>query len=262
MPINTPQKCRCRPLYACLIITFTMALSFLVCLQLYDGLSDHSALNRADFVAQCRVPDPIIPFRTRNELPTILEISGYKIGVEIGVQNGKYAKHVLSHWKHCEKYVLVDVWGPLQNYTDGSNVGQAAQDHTMRTAMQNTAQWKDKREVCRGLSTLCVKTYPDTYFDFIYVDARHDYKGVLVDLADWWPKLKYGGIMAGHDYLTMDDVVRGTGHDYDLNFDGTRDETGRITKGAVDDFFSMPEHRRQITVAYRESMWNTWAVRK
>ena len=33
------------------------------------------------------------------------------------------------------------------------------------------------------------------------VDAVHDYQGALIDMCDWWPKLKPGGVMAGHDYL-------------------------------------------------------------
>jgi len=33
--------------------------------------------------------------------------------------------------------------------------------------------------------------------------AVHDYDGALVDMLDWWPKLKPGGVMAGHDYLTV-----------------------------------------------------------
>jgi predicted O-methyltransferase YrrM len=35
------------------------------------------------------------------------------------------------------------------------------------------------------------------YFDFIYVDGRHDYCGCYKDLEMYWPKLRKGGIMAG-----------------------------------------------------------------
>ena len=31
--------------------------------------------------------------------------------------------------------------------------------------------------------------------------ARHDYCGVKEDLETYWPKLRRGGILAGHDYL-------------------------------------------------------------
>ena len=49
------------------------------------------------------------------------------------------------------------------------------------------------------------------------------------------------------------------GMDWTLNFDGTRDSTGRVVKGAVDDFFSGAYARsplkhcpRQVSVTYRE----------
>jgi len=40
--------------------------------------------------------------------------------------------------------------------------------------------------------------------DFIFVDADHSYEGCLADMRAWWPKLKPGGIFAGHDYSTVD----------------------------------------------------------
>ena len=63
-----------------------------------------------------------------------------------------------------------------------------------------------------------------------YVDARHDFKGVWEDLVAYWPKLRPGGIMAGHDYVTNDFVKR-TGQDWSKNYDGTIDETGTVVKG-------------------------------
>lgn len=47
--------------------------------------------------------------------------------------------------------------------------------------------------------------------DFVYVDARHDYCGVNEDIQAYWPKLKPGGIMAGHDYLNADEVCPACG---------------------------------------------------
>lgn len=42
--------------------------------------------------------------------------------------------------------------------------------------------------------------FPDKYFDFIFIDAAHDYNSVNADLHKWYPKLKDNGIIAGHDY--------------------------------------------------------------
>ena len=52
----------------------------------------------------------------------------------------------------------------------------------------------------RQFSPTAAASFPDGFFDFVYVDARHDYASVLADLLAFWPKLAKGGIMAGHDF--------------------------------------------------------------
>lgn len=42
--------------------------------------------------------------------------------------------------------------------------------------------------------------FGDESFEFIFLDAEHHYEDVLNDLKNWWPKLKKGGVMAGHDF--------------------------------------------------------------
>eukprot|EP00927_Polykrikos_kofoidii_P074627 TRINITY_DN70658_c0_g1_i1.p1 TRINITY_DN70658_c0_g1~~TRINITY_DN70658_c0_g1_i1.p1 ORF type:complete len:470 (-),score=55.14 TRINITY_DN70658_c0_g1_i1:21-1430(-) len=36
--------------------------------------------------------------------------------------------------------------------------------------------------------------------DFVFVDAGHDYKSVMTDLESWWPRIRPGGVMGGHDF--------------------------------------------------------------
>ncbi|APW60822.1 class I SAM-dependent methyltransferase [Paludisphaera borealis] len=36
--------------------------------------------------------------------------------------------------------------------------------------------------------------------DLCFIDADHSYESVMEDLRTWWPKVKPGGILAGHDY--------------------------------------------------------------
>jgi hypothetical protein len=37
--------------------------------------------------------------------------------------------------------------------------------------------------------------------DFVYIDGNHRFEQVVADLAAWAPKVRPGGIVAGHDYL-------------------------------------------------------------
>lgn len=44
------------------------------------------------------------------------------------------------------------------------------------------------------------KQYEDNSLDFVFIDASHQYQDVLDDITAWLPKVKEGGILAGHDY--------------------------------------------------------------
>jgi predicted O-methyltransferase YrrM len=37
-------------------------------------------------------------------------------------------------------------------------------------------------------------------FDYVMLDADHAYESISRDIAAWWPKVRPGGILAGHDY--------------------------------------------------------------
>ncbi|KAL7525472.1 hypothetical protein ACHAWF_001377 [Thalassiosira exigua] len=204
---------------------------------------------------------PGVPtFKLREDLGIIVQNEGFTKGLELGVQTGYYSEAMLSRWKNCAEYHLVDLWGHQDNYDDIANVDDAKQDANFRKTMRVLKHWKDKISVCRNYTSSCVETFQDEYFDFIYVDARHDYKGVWEDLVNYWPKLKKGGIMAGHDYVTQDDGPKQGGQDWTKNYDGTIDHTRTVVKGAVDKFARI--NCRQVTVGYREGQWNSWAMRK
>ncbi len=52
----------------------------------------------------------------------------------------------------------------------------------------------------KNLSTDTVNNYRRNFFDFIYIDACHLYECVKWDIENYFPKLKTGGYIGGHDY--------------------------------------------------------------
>lgn len=42
--------------------------------------------------------------------------------------------------------------------------------------------------------------FQDGAVDFVFIDADHSYESVTQDIIHWKPKVKSGGILAGHDY--------------------------------------------------------------
>jgi hypothetical protein len=41
---------------------------------------------------------------------------------------------------------------------------------------------------------------PDASLDFVFIDGSHDHESVIADIRAWLPKVKPGGVLAGHDY--------------------------------------------------------------
>lgn len=247
-----------------------LAYAFLLFAVVLTWQHRHSPSNSRSIVRQLitpmSLPKAIVPCQGRSEICRRLQDEKLEIGVEIGVQAGKFASYNMERWPSCKKYVLVDVWahqveGHYKDFANSNNTEQAA---FYREAMDRLAPWKEKITVCRNFSTVCAPQFPDAYFDFVYVDARHDYQSVFEDLVAWWPKLKVGGIMAGHDYLFADELGSfPDGADWALNYDGTRN-AGSV-RGAVSDFFmsddSVPtDHYRQVVSTYKE--YASWMVRK
>ena len=62
--------------------------------------------------------------------------------------------------------------------------------------------------VLKGMSTEMAAHIPDNSLDMVYLDAAHYEEGVLADLKVYYPKVKSGGIIAGHDYLNHDYGVK------------------------------------------------------
>ena len=62
-------------------------------------------------------------------------------------------------------------------------------------------------------SVSAAKLYQDKSVDFVFIDGDHRYEMVVRDIEAWFPKLKIGGIIAGHDYAWCTDVRRAV-HDY------------------------------------------------
>jgi hypothetical protein len=42
--------------------------------------------------------------------------------------------------------------------------------------------------------------FPDGGLDFVFIDACHDYEYIYHDIKAWFPKIKKGGYIGGHDY--------------------------------------------------------------
>ncbi|MHB8578571.1 MAG: tetratricopeptide repeat protein [Ignavibacteriaceae bacterium] len=138
--------------------------------------------------------------KSRNNFGHLLnamELLGH--GVEVGVQAGEFSKIIRSSWNG--KFLhLVDRWKHDPNYVDIANVSD---DDQKNLYLQVVSMFADDPSVSihRMDSLVAAESFPDNYFDWVYIDADHSYEGCKADLNAWYPKLKEHGIFAGHDFI-------------------------------------------------------------
>lgn len=66
--------------------------------------------------------------------------------------------------------------------------------------IRNIEPLKDIIKPIRLTSTQASHLYEDHSLDFIFIDADHTKEGFSADLNCWYPKVKLGGVIAGHDW--------------------------------------------------------------
>lgn len=174
----------------------------------------------------------------RMDVPAILEKLKFKRGIEVGVQKGILAKKSLDKWTSCEEYKLVDLWGKEDGYVEPGGWAKESHDGFLRETKRRMQPWTKKGvvEFFAMRSTDAAKQLKDDYFDYIYLDARHDYCAVLEDIEHYYPKLRAGGILGGHDYIDAKYAIEKLGEkeDWSKCEDGSVHPTA--VKGAVDTF--------------------------
>jgi len=127
-------------------------------------------------------------------------------GVEIGVAQGETSESLLR-FVPALHLTMVDSWAtygdehPYRRSGDGC-AGLSAEEQSAReqTARLRTEFAGDRRRIIRTESAAAADQFKDASLDFAFIDADHTYEGVRRDIARWWPKIRPGGLFAGHDY--------------------------------------------------------------
>lgn len=137
----------------------------------------------------------------RDQLPRELNNHGcWASGAEIGVQSGEYSEKLLR--AGIEQLWLVDLWAQQKQYFDIANVHDAGHQRNLRDTLSRMEAFPFRSHILIGMSHEVAVQVPDGSLDFAYLDGNHCLDAVRLDLAAWWPKIRHGGIMCGHDYLT------------------------------------------------------------
>ena len=159
-------------------------------------------LKDAPFTEQTRGAALAPDVHVREDFGTFLNRRGL-LGeaAEIGVQRGLFSRSLLDRWQGSMLH-LVDPWRHFADgYTDIGNVSNAQHEAYMLEAQALLEPHLSRYRMHRQPSLEAVATFADGSLDFVYIDANHEFQAVLDDIHAWFPKVKPGGVLAGHDYL-------------------------------------------------------------
>jgi hypothetical protein len=128
-------------------------------------------------------------------------LNGRKVGAEIGVRKAEFSKIILEH-ADPERLYLVDAWD--ETTEQPYSIPQKRHNLFKAIAKDNMQEFVDVGRVMilEGFSKEVACRIDDAELDWVYIDAGHSYEDCLEDLRIWWPKVRAGGIIAGHDYVS------------------------------------------------------------
>jgi predicted O-methyltransferase YrrM len=120
--------------------------------------------------------------------------------VEVGSWKGRSSVfmgvEIINSQKNIEFY-CVDTWEGSKEH-EGMEV--LKENKLYKEFIKNINPISHIIKPIRMTSNEASSLFLDQTLDFVFIDADHEYKAVKNDIEVWYPKVKSGGIIAGHDY--------------------------------------------------------------
>jgi len=134
----------------------------------------------------------------RNRVSLVYSLPRGGVFVEVGVLRGDFSLTILAG-NRPNKLYLIDSWqdqpGTVWQQKDSS--AKADHDRNYKLAVDRFAG-DDRVHIIKEFSTIAAQRFADETLDKVYIDADHT--KAAEDIAAWWPKIRNGGWLCGHDY--------------------------------------------------------------
>ena len=110
--------------------------------------------------------------------------------------------HFVEFMKQMKSPVVLEI---------GCDVGDTSQlllDCNESLKLYTIDPYGDRFKLYRLTSDDAADEFEKEFFDLIFIDGLHTYEQLSKDCANYYSKLKTGGIFAGHDYTVSEGVNR------------------------------------------------------
>lgn len=146
----------------------------------------------------------------------ILKNIPHEIGCEVGVHDGFTISGLLKTLPNIKRYYAIDPW---QSYVKYNNEKYEKPGHkfcktweqAIMAFFESTSNNSHKVIIMRMKSVEASFHIEDESLDWVFIDANHEYEYIKENLELWTPKVKPGGLVAGHDYNSPKEKGKGWG---------------------------------------------------
>jgi hypothetical protein len=118
--------------------------------------------------------------------------------VELGAWKGRSSAFLIVEAKNKSPDIqvhIVDTWLGSGEHTLGMT------DGLYEKFLENLSPLKGQYQAHRMTTDEAASLFQDGSLDGVFIDADHTYEAVKMDIQNWMPKVRSGGILAGHDYI-------------------------------------------------------------
>ncbi len=203
-------------------------------------LDPYCGINSRAYHGPLALKDSSSPLRSYEEIPgwfnfqdvyeqAVARSSDGAVMVEIGAWMGRSTAYLSALIRDSKKDIelrVVDTWRGNENVRVCSDAIAALGDRDLLNVFLSNMQRLGLRKhvlPVRMDSVAAAATMADQSIDFAFIDADHRYGPVRADIDAWLPKIKPGGVLAGHDYHKAPGVKQAVGEVFGTAFSVSKD---------------------------------------
>lgn len=138
--------------------------------------------------------EPSTEIANRIDFAHLANARGYVDAVEVGVDQGIFARDFLARWQG-HWLMLVDPYEPYPEMPYDRAIDSVVAASALAAFHGRFRFIKDRSPDAIPHVLRCIKAP-----QFVYIDGAHTEQACLTDMVAWWAVLAEGGMLAGHDY--------------------------------------------------------------
>jgi len=136
-----------------------------------------------------------------NLAPLISTLGENLVGCELGVLQGTNTVALVDRCSNIKTLYGIDFYQPYKDVLFNYEVCDKGAEHNKQTTLSKIQKCSRPDAIKLVVKSFeeAIKDFPDEFFDFVYVDTAIN-DNIYYDTLNWYPKVKPGGLYAGHDW--------------------------------------------------------------